>query len=107
MISVISAVQHERKPLLDKKEAAASAAAAAAAALIGNNNSSCEIGGLAVYGSQGRVGGGTNSKQHSRNDFLSSPTGANIGGLNNLFPVGMSFADITTTLAQRASMYIV
>lgn len=92
----IAAVQHERKPLLEKKEAAA----AAAAALIGTNSSSE---GLAAYASQARAAAGNTAKLHSRNDFLSSPTGANMGGLNNLFPVGMSFAEITSTLAQRAS----
>lgn len=93
----MTAVQHERKPLLDRKEAAS-----AAAAIIGNNTGTGSDS-LTAYGSQSRSGSGNGGKQHSRNDFLSSPTGANIGGLNNLFPVGISLADITSTLAQRAS----
>lgn len=100
----ITAVQHERKPLLDKKEAAA--AAAAAAALAANNSSGgCnDITGLGAFGTQNRSGSNaSNTKPYSRNDFISSPTGSNLGGLSNLFPVGISFAELTSTLAQRGS----
>lgn len=98
------AVQHERKPLLDKKEAAA---AAAAAAMVANNSAGTggDMTGLGAFTSQGRGGSGTNAK-YSRNEFISSPTGANMGNLSNLFPVGISFAELTSTLAQRGSKCI-
>lgn len=100
---VAIAVQHERKPLLDKKEAAA---AAAAAALVANNsaNTGGDLSGMGAFTSQARSGSGTNAK-YSRNEFISSPTGGNMGNLGNLFPVGISFAELTSTLAQRGSEY--
>lgn len=92
--------------MLDKKEAAAAAAAAAALAANNSSGGGNDITGLGAFGTQNRSGtNASNTKSYSRNDFISSPTGSNLGGLSNLFPVGISFAELTSTLAQRGSEF--
>lgn len=75
-ISIFSAVQHERKPLLDKKEAAATGNSGTADA----NN---------PFGSS--MNSGSTVKPFAGNN------------LSSMFPVGLSFAELTSTLAQRGS----
>ena len=96
--SSLLAVQHERKPLLDKKEAAA---AAAAAAIVANNSSTGDIG--STFSSQNRNSVSGLTKSFQRNDFIGSPSSNNIPNLNSIFPVNLSFAELTSTLAQRGS----
>lgn len=72
------AVQHERKPLLDKKEAAATGNSGTA----DPNN---------PFGSA--VNSGTTVKPFAGNN------------LSSMFPVGLSFAELTSTLAQRGSEF--
>lgn len=95
-----SAVQHERKPMLDKKEAPLGAAATniATSVVTGNalnNNSSAQTG----Y-SQSRVG---QKPGFWRGDFVGNQN--ENSNISNMFPVNFSFAELTSTLAQRGSKY--
>lgn len=76
--SIFIAVQHERKPLLDKKEAAATGNSGSADA----NN---------PFGST--INSGSAVKPFAGNN------------LSSMFPVGLSFAELTSTLAQRGSKF--
>lgn len=80
----ISAVQHERKPMLDKKETAATGT------VTGNS--------LASSGSQNRV---CQKTGFWRGDFTQNDN----SNISNMFPVNFSFAELTSTLAQRGSEY--
>lgn len=77
-------MQHERKPLLDKKET------------VTNTNSGGNVIGEAhnTFGSAINSTNATNVKPFSSN---------NINNLSTMFPVGLSFAELTSTLAQRGS----
>lgn len=119
-----SAVQHERKPILDKKETASTVA--------GTTNSTNASsggggggGGSASTGNTGSSATGSNASTNSvnaaaaaalftqncsksfwRNDFgVKSAAEAGAASIPNLsiFPVGFNFAELTSTLAQRGS----
>lgn len=105
-------VQHERKPILDKKEAAAAAAATAAS----SNAVPASGGGVAGVKSDNGASiysqSCSTTKSFWRNDFPSKESGSgsggggaagNCGSLPNLsmFPVGFNLAELTSTLAQR------
>lgn len=81
LFSIFLAVQHERKPLLDKKEAAATGNSGVTEA----NN---------PFGST--INSGASVKPFAGN---------NMGNLSSMFPVGLSFAELTSTLAQRGSKF--
>lgn len=91
-----SAVQHERKPMLDKKEAPAGGTTSV---VTGNslNNSGSASGAF----SQNRVG---QKSAFWRGDFASNQNDSS--NISNMFPVNFSFAELTSTLAQRGSKYI-
>lgn len=72
----LAAVQHERKPIIDKKEIVTI-----------NNNNGCNSG---IQNSGGS--GSTHNLQFVRNDFILQEN--NQG--NNVFPVGFNLADLTT-----------
>lgn len=95
-----SAVQHERKPMLDKKETPTSGNASnvPASVVTGNslNNSSSAQSGY----SQNRVG---QKPGFWRGDFASNQN--DNSNISNMFPVNFSFAELTSTLAQRGSKY--
>lgn len=96
-----SAVQHERKPMLDKKEAPPSGTAAniPTSVVTGNplnNSSSAQTG----Y-SQNRAG---QKPGFWRGDFAGNQN--ENSNISNMFPVNFSFAELTSTLAQRGSKYI-
>lgn len=76
--SIFLAVQHERKPLLDKKEAAAT----------GNTGNADPNN---PFGTS--INSGSAVKPFAANN------------LSSMFPVGLSFAELTSTLAQRGSKY--
>ncbi|XP_037030916.1 orphan steroid hormone receptor 2 isoform X1 [Bradysia coprophila] len=90
-------VQHERKPMLDKKEipAAGTAANVSTSNVAGNSLNS---GGSAQSGaySQNRAG---QKPGFWRGDFASNQN--DNSNISNMFPVNFSFAELTSTLAQR------
>ncbi len=96
-----SAVQHERKPMLDKKETPASGTAANVSTSIvtGNSLNSSGSGQTGAY-SQNRVG---QKPGFWRGDFASNQN--DNSNISNMFPVNFSFAELTSTLAQRGSEY--
>lgn len=95
-----SAVQHERKPMLDKKETPASGTAASVAASIVTGNSLNNSGSAQTGYSQNRVG---QKPGFWRGDFAGNQN--DNSNISNMFPVNFSFAELTSTLAQRGSEY--
>lgn len=123
--SLCAAVQHERKPMLDKKETALASAAsptagtsAAGGGGCASSNSTTSVttpnsaatvaqSGSILYAHQMR-----NNKPPSfwHDDYSSRPANASAENTNSavppslsMFPVGFNLADLTSSLAQRGS----
>ncbi|KAJ6638579.1 Nuclear receptor subfamily 2 group C member 2, partial [Pseudolycoriella hygida] len=91
-------VQHERKPMLDKKEAPSSGNSANVSTSIVSGSTLNSTGGVQTGGySQNRA---NKNSGFWRGDFSTSSQNEN-ANISNMFPVNFSFADLTNTLAQR------
>lgn len=96
-----SAVQHERKPMLDKKETPTSGTAANVPTSVVTGNSLNSSGSAQTGGfSQNRTG---QKPGFWRGDFAGNQN--DNSNISNMFPVNFSFAELTSTLAQRGSEY--
>lgn len=87
--NIVSAVQHERKPIIDKKEVVAI-----------NNGSSSGVNGSVSYTNSGGSSSGPSLQTFVRNDFILQENNP-----GNVFPVGFNLADLATFGKQKRDQF--
>lgn len=85
------AVQHERKPIIDKKEVLA---------IQNNNGNNSGVNGSVSYTNSGGSGSGQNLQTFVRNDFILQENNP-----GNVFTVGFNLADLTTFGKQKREQF--
>ncbi|KAH8360507.1 hypothetical protein KR200_007904 [Drosophila serrata] len=91
-------VQHERKPIVDRKEGIINAAAGGSSASGGGGGSSTYLSGKASYQSGGRGKGHSVKAEAAATPPVQSTPATPFNLNENLFPMGLNFAELTQTL---------
>ncbi|XP_020815744.1 nuclear hormone receptor HR78 isoform X2 [Drosophila serrata] len=98
LASGMRTVQHERKPIVDRKEGIINAAAGGSSASGGGGGSSTYLSGKASYQSGGRGKGHSVKAEAAATPPVQSTPATPFNLNENLFPMGLNFAELTQTL---------